>query len=297
VSRNLARPPASAGDRAHDRSVYPFERFSDEAKRTLALAQEEAESSRRSYIGTGHLLLGLLRVVESLGATVLADLGVEEATARAAVDAAERRPAGPDVVGRGLPTSRVRRVIELAFQEARRLGDTAVTTGFVLVGLLLEVDGVASQVLRDAGVSVDLVRQALAQLAEAGIGETVSGTVHVSGPARSAECQRILDAAAREASAMSIPAEPDHLLRALLSQDGFTARVLARLAVDRAEVLRAATPPADVQALWDTVQQVRTERERVAAAGDRELAASVRARELELRRELIERLRQWRESP
>jgi ATP-dependent Clp protease ATP-binding subunit ClpC len=153
--------------------VNPFERLSVEAKRALTLAQDEATRVPSRYLGTEHLLLGLLGVEGCLGAMVLAEADVDLATARAAIDAVPRRPEGHEITRDRVPTSRVRRVIELAFQEALRTQQSVVTTGTVLVGLLLEVDGLASHVLRERGVTVDGVREALARLAETGVDETL----------------------------------------------------------------------------------------------------------------------------
>jgi Clp amino terminal domain, pathogenicity island component len=300
--------------------VDAFERFSDEAKRTLTLTQAEAERSRSAYIGTEHILLGMLRAGDSLAATVLAGLGVDLAGARARIGAIPRRLDQPLSAGGGSssPTSRVRRVIELAFQEARARGDTAVTTGSMLVGLLQVADGAAAEVLQGSGVSVGAVREALARLGEEGMEETVSGgepaaaATEVTGAAAAAAVtappghatrlpeatpvRRLLDAAEGEAAAMGTTAGPDHLLRALLTEDGFTARVLGRLGVDAAEVLRAATPPAGVRELGEEVRRLRSELESALAAGDDERAAAARQHEAELRHGLEERLRRWRDT-
>jgi ATP-dependent Clp protease ATP-binding subunit ClpC len=159
----------------HDRGVNPFERLSEEARRTLTLAGEESARARLRYIGTEHVLLGLLRVDGCLGARVLAELGLDLAGARAGVDAVAQRSEGYEVMGGAIPTTRVRRVIELAFQEAQRTQRSVVTTGTMLVGLLLEMDGLASHVLRERAVTVDGVRAALARLGEAGIDEQLPG--------------------------------------------------------------------------------------------------------------------------
>jgi Clp amino terminal domain, pathogenicity island component len=304
--------------------VDAFERFSDEAKRTLTLTQAEAERSRSAYIGTEHILLGMLRTGDSQAAAVLAGLGVDLAGARSAIGAIPRRPDQPLSAGGsgGAPTSRVRRVIELAFQEARARGDTAVTTGSMLLGLLQVADGAAAEVLQGSGVSVVAVREALDRLGEQGLVETLSGGEpagagalvapgrDASGaatagsaspspaatPPQASELRVLLDSAEREAAAMGTTAGPDHLLRALLAGDAFTARVLGRLGVDPAEALRAATAPADARELGEEVRRLRSELEGALAAGDDELAAVAHQREAELRRRLEERLRRWRDT-
>src|SRR5207249_7677761 len=134
-----------------------FERFSESAKGVLTLAQEEAERRRHSYIGTEHLLLGLIRQEDAVGAAVLKNLGIHRAAIRAAVDSTmQSNPR--EVIEVAMPTARVKRVIELAFEEARRDHSNAVATGHLLVGLILENDGIAAQVLREQAVAIDSVR-------------------------------------------------------------------------------------------------------------------------------------------
>jgi ATP-dependent Clp protease ATP-binding subunit ClpA len=142
--------------------MYPFERFTEDAKRTLTLAQEEAERSHHSYIGTEHLLLGLLRVENGTAFRVLTDLGVGIGTVRDVIKS---------VIGRSerilvqsiIPTSRVKKVIELSFEEARRMGDNEVDTGHILLGLIIEGEGIAAHVLTDLGATLEKVRLAIEQ--------------------------------------------------------------------------------------------------------------------------------------
>jgi ATP-dependent Clp protease ATP-binding subunit ClpC len=106
--------------------MYPFERFSRTAKKALIVAQHEAERAHYSHIGTEHLLLGVL-VAGGLGSAALVALGVEIAKVRAQIDSvlgqAERL-----VVQQIIPTARVKRAIEYAFDQARAMGDTMVGT-------------------------------------------------------------------------------------------------------------------------------------------------------------------------
>ena len=152
-----------------------FERLSGEAKRVLACARDEAERARAGYIGTEHLLIGLLRVEGGIAARALAELGVDLEGVRASVEAAARRPAPPGVPLEQTPTTRTRRVLELAFDEAARGGATTVTTGSVLAGLVLEEDGLASHLLRDRGVTVAAAREVVTRLAELGVTEGRDG--------------------------------------------------------------------------------------------------------------------------
>jgi hypothetical protein len=135
--------------------VYPFERFTDEAKAVLTLAQEEAERAHHSYIGTEHLLLALLRQ-ESDARRILEELGVGLDAVRAALEAVLGR--NPSIeIKQIIPTSRVKRVIELSFQLAIQERSASVTPVHILVGLLEEGEGIAAHVLLDLGVTPEKV--------------------------------------------------------------------------------------------------------------------------------------------
>jgi Clp amino terminal domain, pathogenicity island component len=140
--------------------MYPFERFTEDAKRCLTLAQEEAERSRHSYIGTEHLLLGLLRVEQGTACRVLTGLGVEIGTVRDVIKSVIGR-SERILIQQMIPTSRVKKVIELSFEEARRMGDNEVETGHILLGLILEGEGIAAHVLQDLGATEAKVRPAV----------------------------------------------------------------------------------------------------------------------------------------
>ncbi len=143
--------------------MYPFERFTARAKKVLALAQQEAESSHHSYIGTEHLLLGLLREQEGLAAKALANLGVEIDVVRQTIDELLGRSEGI-IVQQIIPTSRVKQVIELAFEEAERSNQTEVGTEHLLLGLLIEAEGIAAHVLERLGADLVRVRRELVRL-------------------------------------------------------------------------------------------------------------------------------------
>lgn len=134
-----------------------LDRFTKRARRVLTLAQEEAERLHHGYIGTEHLLLGLMREDKGMASKVLKDLGVKPKRVQQIVE----RISGPsrqDSFGRIYLTSRTKRVIELAFDEARRLGHHYIGTEHLLLGLVRQGDGVAIDVLRSMGVSLDKVR-------------------------------------------------------------------------------------------------------------------------------------------
>ena len=144
--------------------MYPFERFTERAKQVLTLAQEEAERSHHSYIGTEHLLLGLLREGEGLAAKVLANLGVEIGKVRQTIESLLGRDKGLTVLQQIIPTSRVKKVVEISFEEARRMGHNYVGTEHLLLGLLSEGEGIAAHILEDLGATTDKVRAEIERL-------------------------------------------------------------------------------------------------------------------------------------
>ena len=135
-----------------------FEKFTERARKVLTLAQEEAQRFNHNYIGTEHILLGLVREGEGVAAKVLANLGVELEKVRSAVEF---------IIGRGERTvrgeigltPRAKRVIELAVDEARRLGHNYIGTEHLLLGLLREGEGVAAGVLESLGIGLEKVRE------------------------------------------------------------------------------------------------------------------------------------------
>ena len=152
-------------------ALYPFERFTERAKKVLTLAQEEAERSHHSYIGTEHLLLGLLREGEGLAAKVLNNLGVEINKVRSTIESVLGRNERI-IIQQIIPTSRVKKVIEISFEEARRMGNNYVGTEHLLLGLLIEGEGIAAHVLEDLGANLEKVRGEIDKLLhESGIDE------------------------------------------------------------------------------------------------------------------------------
>src|SRR3989449_462419 len=134
-----------------------FDKVTDRARTSLKLAQEEAQRFNHNYIGTEHLLLGLVREGEGVAAKVLGNLGVELNKVRSAVEfiigRGDRTVAG-DI---GL-TPRAKKVIELSVDEARRLNHHYIGTEHLLLGLVREGEGIAAGVLESLGVSLDKVR-------------------------------------------------------------------------------------------------------------------------------------------
>ena len=134
-----------------------FEKFSERARRVLSLAQDEAQRFNHNYIGTEHILLGLVRETEGVAARVLDGLSVDLTKVRSAVEfiiGRGERPAQGEI---GL-TPRAKKVVELAVDEARRMNHTYIGTEHLLIGLLREGEGVAAGVLESLGVNLEKVR-------------------------------------------------------------------------------------------------------------------------------------------
>jgi ATP-dependent Clp protease ATP-binding subunit ClpC len=134
-----------------------FEKFSERARRVLTLAQEEAQNLNHSYIGTEHILLGLVREEEGVAAKVLVSLGASLSKVRASVEFVIGRGEKPSSGETGL-TPRARRVIELALDEARYLGHNYIGTEHLLLGLLREGEGIAAGVLDSFGITLERAR-------------------------------------------------------------------------------------------------------------------------------------------
>ena len=143
-----------------------FERFSDEAREVVVLAQDEARELRHNYIGTEHLLLGLLRQADGVGARVLAGLGVTLASVHDEV--AKIVGQGDAVTAGQIPfTPRAKKVLELGLREALSLGHNYIGSEHILLGIARENDGVAARLLLDSGVDADTVREAVVREAGA----------------------------------------------------------------------------------------------------------------------------------
>ena len=180
-----------------------FELFTDRARRVVVLAQEEARSLEHDYIGTEHLLLGLLAQPDGIAVTALGSQGVSIEAARDQVS---------EIVGPGKGTSaghipftkRAKSVLESSLREARTLGDGDIDTQHILLGILDAPDCVACEVLESMGPSLSQIRSAVADgidaapsspSAESPIGRAASGGAVAEGPA-CAGCGGMLQATA-----------------------------------------------------------------------------------------------------
>jgi ATP-dependent Clp protease ATP-binding subunit ClpC len=140
-----------------------FERFTDRARRVVVLAQEEARMLNHDYIGTEHLLLGLIHEGDGVAYRALSQMGVSLSEVRGAIQQmigeGQRAPTGH------IPfTPRAKKVLELSLREALQLGHNYIGTEHILLGLVREGEGVAAQVLEKSGATMDRVREAVIAL-------------------------------------------------------------------------------------------------------------------------------------
>jgi ATP-dependent Clp protease ATP-binding subunit ClpC len=160
-----------------------FERFTERARRVVVFAQEEARDLNHNYIGTEHLLLGLLRDADSIAGQALRGLDISQDAVREQVT---------EIIGRGkrspsghIPfTPRAKKVLELSLREALQLNHSYIGTEHILLGLVGEGEGVAAQVLTKLGGSLSRVRDKVIELAPAGTGEgpELSSQLRRAGP-------------------------------------------------------------------------------------------------------------------
>jgi ATP-dependent Clp protease ATP-binding subunit ClpC len=159
-----------------------FERFTDRGRRVVVLAQEEARMLNHNYIGTEHILLGLLRERDGVGAKALESLSVRLDEVRRQVE---------EIVGQGraaptghIPfTPRAKKVLELSLREGLQLGHNYIGTEHILLGLIREGEGVAAQVLQKLGADLNRVRQTVIQLLSGYIGGVATASGETAAPA------------------------------------------------------------------------------------------------------------------
>ena len=151
-----------------------FEKFSEKARRVLSLAQEEAQRFNHTYIGTEHVLLGLVRENDGVAAKVLTNLGVELPKVRSAVEFIIGRGERASTGEIGL-TPRAKKVIELAVDEARRLNHNYIGTEHLLIGLMREGEGVPAGVLESLGVTLDKIRAETSRILSQNVQQSPGG--------------------------------------------------------------------------------------------------------------------------
>jgi Clp amino terminal domain, pathogenicity island component len=236
-----------------------FERFTDRARRVVVLAQDEARRLNHNYIGTEHILLGLIHEGEGVAARALQSLGISLEAVRQQIE---------EIIGRGqqapsghIPfTPRAKKVLELSLRESLQLGHTYIGTEHILLGLIHEGDGVAAQVLVRLGADMNRVREQVIELLHGHQAEEP-----VSAPSVAAELRLL-------------PAVKTHL-------EAVEQRLTA---IEQ----RVGTGP-DTSDLDEQIAHVRREKESAMDAHDYERAAERRNREKELLASKAARQEQW----
>jgi ATP-dependent Clp protease ATP-binding subunit ClpC len=195
-----------------------FERFTDRARKVMALANQEAQRFNHEYIGTEHILLGLVKEGSGVGANVLKNLDVDIKKLRLEVEKLVK--SGPDMVSMGkLPqTPRAKKVIEYAIEEARALNHNYVGTEHILLGLLRETEGIAAQVLMNLGLKLEDVRQEVLNLLGAGVDSSSTGMGMKMNPANASAAQKAksktpaLDSFGRDLTELATKGELDPVI-------------------------------------------------------------------------------------
>jgi ATP-dependent Clp protease ATP-binding subunit ClpC len=212
-----------------------FERFTDRARRVVVLAQEEARLLNHNYIGTEHILLGLVHDDEGVAAQALESLNIRLDAVRREVE---------QIIGQGgsppseqIPfTPRAKKVLELSLREAIQLGHNYIGTEHILLGLLREGEGVACQVLVKLGANLPTVRARVLQLVAKRPGKGASGALLTLSP----ELAAVVDEARRAAEANGeSEVTPIYLfLAAVEDPDGAAGRMLRSVGVDPEQLRR-----------------------------------------------------------
>lgn len=149
--------------------------FTESVRRLLAVAREEAARLHHEYVGTEHILLGMVGAGDSVAIVVLRELGADPLALRRRVGDVVRAGRSSTTPGRDLPyTSRAKMVLELAMKEAKALGHSYVGSEHILLGLLAEGKGIAAQIFFEAGVTLDATRSKIVQVIGAGPARVVS---------------------------------------------------------------------------------------------------------------------------
>jgi ATP-dependent Clp protease ATP-binding subunit ClpA len=222
-----------------------FERFTDRARKVMALANQEAKRFNHEYIGTEHILLGLVKEGSGVGANVLKNMDVDLRKVRLEVEKLIK--SGPEMVTFGkLPqTPRAKQVIEYAIEESRGLDHNYVGSEHLLLGLLCEHDGVAAQVLMNQGLNLEDVRREVLNLLGAGIEEEDQALAQAAQPPSmfkgfTDRARKVMALANQEAQRFNHEyISTEHILLGLVKEgSGVGANVLKNMDVDLRKVRR-----------------------------------------------------------
>ena len=164
-----------------------FNRFTERARKVIILAKEEARRFNHDYIGTEHILLGLIREGEGVAATVLQKIGVSLENIRLEIEKLVQPGPTTQIIGDIPFTPRAKKALELAAEEARALGHNYIGTEHILLGLIREGEGIASQVLLNLGMDLNTVRNEVMELLGSALPGFGQAQREVSPPARGAE--------------------------------------------------------------------------------------------------------------
>ena len=239
-----------------------FERFTDRTRRVVVLAQEEARMLNHGYIGTEHILLGLIREGDGYAARTLESLGISLDAVRQQVE---------EIIGRGqqppsghIPfTPRAKKVLELSLRESRQLGHSYIGTEHILLGLLREGDGVAAQALVTLGADLNRVRQQVIQLLHGYQGQDVES----AGPRPGGRAPA------------GLPGD------ALARFDALDRRLTA--------LERWVSTQPDLEDLDQEIAQVRRDKQDAAARQDSGAATALRDKEKQLLADRADREKEW----
>jgi ATP-dependent Clp protease ATP-binding subunit ClpC len=269
-----------------------FGRFTDEARRVLALAQEEATGLHHSRIGTEHILLGLAHEDDGIAAEALQALGIGPEAVREQVCAMGGHGQEAPAAGHNQYTLRAKKALDASLREALRLGHHHVGTEHILLGLVRVGDGPAAQVLAELGADLSRVREQviylLGQAEDSGSHEAQGGDRRGAGGAGAAQ------AGAPELTAASLPADQHDGGRSTESR--MLAEVLSRIeSMDSrlSAVEQQLGRGPDVRDLDQQIAQARRDKESAAAAEDYENAAAQRDRERQLLADKTARQGDW----
>jgi ATP-dependent Clp protease ATP-binding subunit ClpC len=254
-----------------ERSEPMFGRFTDEARRVLVVAQEEARTLNHNRTGTEHILLGLVQEREGIAAEALESLGISLDTVRQQVEKITGQATDAPAASHNQYTLRAKKALDLSLREALQLGHHHVGTEHILLGLLREGEGPAAQVLAELGAELFQVRQQVLRLLEDPQGEP--GPKAAPGPG---------------------PAEPGQ--RTQSAESRMLAEILSRMeAMDSrlsaVEQQMGAGP--DVVDLDQQIAQARRDKEAAAGAEDFEHAAALRDTERQLLADKASRQKDW----